>query len=184
MAGCKNSGHLLNFVVLIVTNPVEKDFPMKISLRMFCGMLLVTSMGCGSNAKVPKWPEPIKVTGIVTLDDEPLNGATISFNPVDSTLGTGAIGTTDDSGQYEPLSRMPDGKSKYGIIPGKYRVSLSRMVKPDGTPWRPDPSRPGGPMNSGARDVMPPEFSLASKLMIDVAEGKDEYDFNLKTKKK
>ncbi len=156
---------------------------MNITAKVLCSALVMTCLGCGSSANVPKWPDPIKAKGTVTLDDKPLNGATISFNPIDTTVGTGGIGTTDDSGKYEVLTRMPDGKSRYGLIPGKYRISFSRMVRPDGTPWRPDVSRPGGPMNSGARDVMPPEFSIASKLTVEVAEGKSEYDFNLKTKK-
>ena len=146
-----------------------------------CGCLWI--LGCGSGVKVPKWPEPIKASGTVTYEDKPLTDAVVTFTPIGTTEGQGAIGNTDDAGKYELKTRWVDGKTRYGIIPGNYRISFSRMIKPDGTPWRPDPTVPGGPMNSGAREEMPREFSLESKVTVEVAAGKDNYDFNLKKKK-
>jgi hypothetical protein len=156
---------------------------MKRGIGVMCLLSCALALGCGSRMKIPKWPEPMPVKGTVTYDDKPLVNATVSFTPIGQTEGSGAAGMTDDSGKYELKMTWVDGKTRYGIIPGNYRIAFSRMVRPDGTPWKPDPSRPGGPMNSGAREEMPREFALESKITMEVAKGKDVYDFNLKKKK-
>lgn len=155
---------------------------MKQGLAALALTVCVMACGCGSSMNLPKWPDPIKAGGTVTMDGTPLQGGVISFAPLAGTEGTGGIGTIDESGKYEMRCRTPDGKTKYGIFPGKYRVTFSRMVRPNGELWTPDASAPGGPMNFGAREMMPPEYTIGSKLTVDIAEGKEEYDFNLKKK--
>lgn len=137
-------------------------------------------LGCGSQPKVPDWPDPLPVSGTITYGDAPLTSASVNFTPDSPTTpGRGASGFTDDSGNYVLNYRAPNGKTMEGIIPGKYRVTISRMVKPDGTVWKPDPAQPTGPANVGAREVMPREYSLETKLKADVKEGEDTYDFKL-----
>ena len=157
---------------------------MRFGLSVLCLSAAVCSLGCGPSVKVPKWPDPVPATGTILFDDKPLANATVSFTPLEQTPGPGAAGTTDEAGKYELKSLGPDGKSRVGAIPGKYRVAVSRMVKPDGSVWTPDPKAPGGPMNSGAREEMPRQYALESKLTAEVASGKSPYDFKLEKKKK
>ena len=157
---------------------------MRFGLSVLSLLGVICFAGCGPSVQLPKWPDPVPATGPIVFDDKPLSGATVTFSPLEQTQGHGAIGTTDDAGKYELRSLGPDGKSRVGAIPGKYRVAVSRMVKPDGSVWKPDPKAPGGPMNSGAREEMPRQYALESKLTAEVASGKSPYDFKLEKKKK
>jgi hypothetical protein len=116
----------------------------------------------------------------VTYGDQPLSQATVIFFPTDSTPGQGASAITDNSGKYVLQSRSVDGKTKPGAIPGKYRVTVSRMVKSDGSVAKPDPNK--GPMTEGAREELPPEYSFKSELTADVSKDKGVIDFKLEKK--
>ncbi|WP_373650774.1 carboxypeptidase-like regulatory domain-containing protein [Schlesneria sp. DSM 10557] len=157
---------------------------MKFGLRALILLSLTAVLGCGGGPKLPKWPDPVPASGTITFDGKPLVDATVSFTPLEQTQGKGAVGTTDESGKYELKSLGPDGKPKPGAIPGKYRVSVSRMVKADGSVWKPDPKNPGGPMNFGAKEELPRQYAVESKLVADVASGKSPYDFKLEKRKK
>jgi hypothetical protein len=69
----------------------------------------------------------------VTLDGEPLGGATVTFDP-ESFLGDEikhAIGTTNPYGQTSPsvpAEERPDPKSPGGTYFGLYKVRISKMV--------------------------------------------------------
>lgn len=82
------------------------------------GLLLVAG-GCGSGDMIP-------VEGVVTLDGQPLEGAAVSFVP-DQT-GRPAQGETDAAGKFK-LSTAAAGQ---GVVPGKYKVGVSKMEKPAG----------------------------------------------------
>lgn len=84
----------------------------------FSGLLLVAG-GCGSAAMVP-------VEGVVTLDGQPLDGAAVSFVP--DGAGRPAQGETDGAGKFK-LSTAAAGP---GVVPGKYKVGVSKMEKPAG----------------------------------------------------
>ncbi|MCH5373930.1 MAG: carboxypeptidase-like regulatory domain-containing protein, partial [Planctomycetes bacterium] len=59
-----------------------------------------------------------KVTGIVTLDGEPLEGAKVIFQPK---KGQPAAGITDGKGRYS-LTTL---ENHDGAVPGQYRVIIS-----------------------------------------------------------
>ena len=67
-------------------------------------------------------PKLVPASGIVTLDGEPLEGATVSFVPVDgnpiSTSGS------DVSGPNGNFQMSYDGRA--GLAPGKYKVMVSK----------------------------------------------------------
>ncbi len=144
--------------------------------------LLALLAGCGESVVVPKWPDTVPCEGTVTYDGKPLTEAQILFIPDASTTGQGASGTTDASGKYSLSSRNSAGETVKGIIPGKYRVSFSRMVKPDGAPWIPDPANPVGPASIGAREEMPLKYSdpANSLQLAEVKAGGAPVDFTLK----
>jgi len=81
--------------------------------------------GCGSGKS--------KVDAVVTLDDKPVEGATVTFHPSDGT-GTPASGMTDSSGKISITIR---NKSK----DGNYKVTV---VKSAGEPASKD-MKPGSP---------------------------------------
>jgi hypothetical protein len=89
------------------------------------GMLLVAAGGCGSDGL-----KRVPVEGKVTAKGVAVGGATILFMPQSGTLGEGAIGTTDASGKYTLVgSRQGDT----GIVPGRYKVRVSRLMDRDGS---------------------------------------------------
>jgi hypothetical protein len=82
-------------------------------------------IGCGGDGlrRVP-------VNGTVTAKGVAVNNATVLFLPAAGTKGEGGIGTTDGEGQFT-LTGSRQGEK--GVVPGKYRVRVSRFVDHDGS---------------------------------------------------
>ena len=62
--------------------------------------------------------QPVKVRGVVKLDDKPIEGAMVVFLPADSKSGHNAQGVTRGDGSFQ-LSTYRDGD---GALPGEYKV--------------------------------------------------------------
>jgi hypothetical protein len=88
-------------------------------------VVVLTALGCGGDGlrRVP-------VQGKVTAKGVPVGNATVSFLPADGTKGEGGIGTTDADGNFT-LTGSRRGDS--GVVPGKYKVRVSRYMDRDGT---------------------------------------------------
>jgi len=133
-----------------------------ISPRSLLAFLVITGFlgltGCSNDGKMA-------ITGNVTLKGKPLEDGTITFYPVDT--GTRA-GTGIVNGKYEI-------KRELGLVPGKYRVSIT---SPDGfTPT--DPKTPPGPSgNFTSKDRISADWNTDSKKEIEVtATGPNQFDF-------
>lgn len=141
------------------------------------------TIGCGESAPSgPKWPDPVKVTGKVTYKGKPFENGTVIFVPEDqSTPGQGGAAVVKASGEYLAQSRWTDQKMKDGLIPGNYKVGFSRMVKPDGSVWLPDPNSAEGPASVGAREELPPDVSNpgTSPHKVTISADKSTYDFDV-----
>jgi len=124
------------------------------AVRFGCGLLLlVLFMGCGSGMK--------PVTGVVTLDDKPLEGASVVFTPQEGGR-TNSVGKTDASGAYELTYT-----NKEGAIVGDYKVVI---FKPKQTP-------------DGEVETLPKMYNEESTLTASVtADGENTFDFKLKSK--
>lgn len=119
--------------------------------------LLIVCLGCSS--KLPQ------VEGTVTLDEEPLAGAFVSFQPVGA--GAMATATTDDGGRYS-INTGAQG----GVAAGAYRVAVTAYHT-----------------RASANEQNPPQFSVAtpkryndpesSGLEAVVEPGKNTFDFAL-----
>lgn len=151
--------------------------------RIMVALTLVWFSGCSSES-VPNWPEPVSCSGTVTMNGESLSNATVLFIPEAGTVGPGGSGTTDETGKYSVQSLGPDKKMEPGLIPGKYKVAFSRMVKPDGQVWTPGPNSTEGPATSGAREELPQRYSMPfqSKIVVEVTDKSSPHDFKLKKK--
>ncbi len=92
---------------------------MRVLLLGFLVVSLPGLIGCGggSDGRVP-------VSGIVTLDGNPLEGATVTYRPGPGTQGNGGFGTTGPDGHFEITYQ-----NARGLVPGTYRVTVTRMPK-------------------------------------------------------
>ena len=86
------------------------------SANLFLASVLLFAVGCGSGLGT------VPVTGKVTLDGEPVEGAMVVFN-ADSADGRSASGMTDASGAYV-LTTEFNGD---GALPGSYKVAVSKF---------------------------------------------------------
>lgn len=77
---------------------------------------LLWAIGCG--------PRVAPVSGIVTLDGDPLPGATITFEPLSGEPGQESTGRTDESGSFA-LARISNGKP--GALVGEHRVHITTI---------------------------------------------------------
>ncbi|MFM7590732.1 MAG: carboxypeptidase-like regulatory domain-containing protein, partial [Isosphaeraceae bacterium] len=96
-------------------------------LLRFKAFMLVTFI-CGCNtADVSEILPAIKpVSGTITLNGKPMEGAVISFLPM-AEGGTMTVGQTREEGKYK-LSYL----GMLGCAPGQYQVMLSYKTTPDG----------------------------------------------------
>jgi len=122
----------------------------------------------------------VPVTGTINLDGKPLGNARVTFYPQEVAQGGGAgSGFTDSTGKYELQSLFGD-KIVVGAAPGKYKVTISLMVRPDGTPMPPDSQEP--PINSGARESIAIEHSAfdRTELTANVSSTGGTFNFDVK----
>ena len=158
---------------------------MSLGRRQFLSCLFaagtIFAVGCGGGKAPPKLEPTVELTGIITLDDKPLEGAAVRFAPKSAEGYHGAVGVTDASGKYDLYTDIGNGKSKDGIIPGDYTVYVSRMVRPDGSLIPPDSKEP--PMMFGGRDSIPLKYSSEKgRISYHVREKGGTFDIKLDSK--
>jgi hypothetical protein len=94
-----------------------------VNFGLVLGMLLIVGCAPRSSAIVP-------VSGTVTLDGQPLVGATLSFQPITDKAvagqaGIGSYGKTDEQGRYTLRLIDPD---QPGALVGKHTVNITTAV--------------------------------------------------------
>jgi len=129
--------------------------------------------GCSRTAAVPK-VQTLPVTGKVTLDGKPLAGANVVFMISDPP--TAFFATTKDDGTYQ--LQAPEDRA--ALLKGACKVTISRMVKPDGSPM----AEGEMPAMVQAVEQLPQRYSMlaTSQLTADVPEGGGTFDFPLESK--
>ncbi len=133
-----------------------------------CVVMLLTLAGCPSADTRPE-VELVPVDGTVTLDGQPLAGASVMFG------GGSAMGETDANGHYE-LAR---GDRK-GAPLGDHTVLIEKWVTEDGSPYK---SNEMSPMDAGAKQEIPAKYSNgeSTELKATVPAGGGAIDFELKS---
>lgn len=122
-----------------------------------CFVLLVWLVGCGG----PAHPDVGRVSGIVTLDGQPLPEATVMFQP---TQGRASIATTDPAGKYSLL--YLDGVP--GALLGSHKVIIRTEI----------PGEDGQPPI--AKEKLPKKYHEQSELTAEVKPGSNTFNFELK----
>lgn len=87
---------------------------------LVCGAMILAGTGCGGGAKTGG--NPVAVGGTITLDGQPLEGATINFSPVGEG-GQPAHGLSGSGGTF----RLTTRNSNDGAVPGEYRVTVAKQ---------------------------------------------------------
>lgn len=89
---------------------------------------LASPLGCGGE---PAGPATVVVTGMVTLDGEPVSDALVNFDPAgDSAKHAQAY--TDQQGRFDVSIYVDNNTMKRGMVPGRYKVSVRKMATPVG----------------------------------------------------
>lgn len=94
---------------------------MKAILCISMGMLVLATLGCGGS----DFPDPIPVTGTVTINGKPVEGAKVTF--LSQTGGRSASGTTDASGKYS----LTTFNTNDGAIPDEYTITIAKYDAAD-----------------------------------------------------
>jgi hypothetical protein len=147
-------------------------------------LLLAAMMACGGCGGSSSGPGLVPAEGAVLLDDKPLANASVMLVPQGETRGDRAsLAMTNAAGKFAVASA--DGKRK-GTAVGSYRVVISKLVKPDGSDFIPDPNV--GPDETGGwRELLPSAYSDPAQCTLTAevpAGGTKGLEFKLKGKKK
>jgi hypothetical protein len=132
----------------------------RISSLAFAFALFLAATGCGGGLA--------SVSGVVTLDGKPVEGATVSFTPATGDGGGvgGSYGKIDAQGTYSLRTVVGD---RSGSVPGKHKVTIS-LSKSDAT-------NPEG----ASKELIPTKYNTKSELTFDVpSSGTDKANFELK----
>lgn len=144
------------------------------SLHAIVGLGLFVLSGCG----LPRDYPPLgRVTGTVTLDGLPVEGASVSFFPEE---GRSSTASSDAQGRYD----LVFVNNVRGAAVGDHVVSISKIV--------PDPKYVPYALEKSAYDPGPAMINLLpsrcsgvkSELRAVVKEGRNVVDFQLDSKKK
>lgn len=84
--------------------------------------VLALMAGCTSASSNPK---TFPVDGMVSLDDKPVDGATVVLVPISKDDGEAASGVSDASGKFS-LTTYAAGD---GVRPGNYRIRVTKFDK-------------------------------------------------------
>lgn len=150
------------------------------SLQLFGGCLcvLMLTTGCGSDT-----PQLVPVSGSVTLDGQPLAGATVIFHPQvaaggdTSTQVIESRAITADDGTFK-LINIHDGSK--GAMTGHHKVTVTKLVMKDGTVIPPDTDL--AILGPNVKEVVPQLYTDTTKttLTAEIADGGSEIFLDLK----
>jgi len=118
-----------------------------------CLLCLVTLAGLVGCPRGKPGLKTVAVTGTVTLDGQPVDGASVAFSPK-APDGKAAVGLTDSSGKF---TLKTDGTTE-GALPGSYTVTVSKTS--------------GGSADSAA--MQPPSGQMSAEETAAMAKKAEE----------
>ncbi|GIW98796.1 MAG: hypothetical protein KatS3mg111_2129 [Pirellulaceae bacterium] len=81
---------------------------------------LISLVGCGPD--LSHLPKTVTAEGVVTLDGQPVEGASVNF--VSESTSYHASGVTDSNGHFS----LRAFEEKPGAVPGEYRVTVNKTL--------------------------------------------------------
>lgn len=144
--------------------------------RLLLAAAALVAAGCWGQPESKYARLLVPAAGRVTSGGRPLAGASLLFFPLDGT-SVPAIGATDADGRYLAVTPLPNTAARRcrGMLPGRFRVAVRRLVMPDGRPVS------GGmdeteALLQGATNSLPSRYESqdASPLTVDVPAGGSE----------
>lgn len=119
---------------------------------------IIAAMGCGAK---PGLKGGVPVTGTVTYQGQPVEGATVVFR---SDVGmTAAAGRTDATGHFQLASQTVGD----GAMPGSYHVGVSKVDVVAGTITAEEAAKK---FSKGPQPDAPPSDLLPEKYKLDHSE--------------
>jgi hypothetical protein len=118
--------------------------------HLLCIFLLVLVAGCGGSTHG-------SVSGIVTMDGQPVANALVTFQPTGTDPGPGSYGRTNDKGEYS-LEIIGGGR---GAVVGWHNVMI-----------RPELATPPGPKG-------PLKFVIKGESKFEVKSGSNTASFEV-----
>jgi hypothetical protein len=95
----------------------ERRIAMSLCTRLLEVLVAALALGvCGCS------PKTVKVVAVVTLDGQPVEGATVKLVPEEGSTGEPASGLTGKDGSCRLQTYSPGD----GVVPGEYKVSVSK----------------------------------------------------------
>jgi hypothetical protein len=156
-----------------------------IKLSVFCvtGVIAIASLAGCSTAPSTDYGKVdlVEVSGVVTLDDQPLPGAVVTFEAPD---GQFSFGETDGDGRYVLLF---DSAGKTGVTPGEkiVRISTTRKIlglnadESEGEAPAGESVGEGDSATKPTLELVPEKFNKNSELKADVSHDKTTFNFDL-----
>ncbi|MFM8497032.1 MAG: hypothetical protein ACKOEM_16155 [Planctomycetia bacterium] len=143
--------------------------------------LIVLVAGCG-----PRGPTVEMVEGVILLDGEPVEGATVFFSPAPTDGqpqgGLPAAGRTGTGGSFR-LNAVGGARSGAGTKVGEYVVTVVKQESD--APVALDPNVPPAPPRLiNVRDLLPSVYKVGatSPLRATVKQGRNVFRFELDSK--
>ncbi len=111
-----------------------------------------------------------QVSGRITLDGKPMGSGVVVFAPEGENRNA-PMGTIEPNGNYSLKTNR-----EIGLMPGKYRVSMSVYDTP--------PHQPGERMQTTGKQLVPEKYTdvHTSGLVYDVTLGNNTINIELKSK--
>jgi hypothetical protein len=120
--------------------------------------------GCGAQS------DRLEISGMVTLDDAPIDRGSIRFTSVGDQRAMAAGAMIKDGAYLIPQEK--------GLLPGVYHLEI-HAPDADAPPIMIS-TTPGGPGIPVAPDRIPPEYNIESDKTITVtADGANEFNFDI-----
>jgi hypothetical protein len=123
----------------------------------------VLTAGCGG----PSFPETYPVTGVVTLNGKPLEGADVQLVPAgNDPKARSAGGTTDAEGKFSVKTYFDAEHHAEGAVTGEYVITLSKLEKSE----MPEGMEPTKAMAQMMKDG-PPKNLVPKKYQVPTTSG-------------
>ena len=155
-------------------------FPRSSALYPIMGAVLLSVIGgCGDDDTVI--PHTAPVSGTITINGEPLEGAQVAFtSKLDNKSVKAARGLTDANGGYTLTTYLNPQNEVSGATPGEFRVTVKKTERPSAATVAEQFT--GGNPAIVIKNVVPDKYANAKSSPFTATvtqDGENKFDFNL-----